>query len=111
MRDTTDEPANPVPSFAGIDGCRAGWVVVLAHLSQRCNTPEVAVAAVRPALDSRGFRGRLEVALQDQGLGPLELTTPQGELFPGSELSAPCPDPEEPGSSPGGAWAGRFAGG
>ena len=31
MRRTTHEPANAVPSFAGIDGCRAGWVVVLAH--------------------------------------------------------------------------------
>ena len=31
MRDTTNEPGDPVPSFAGIDGCRAGWVVVLAH--------------------------------------------------------------------------------
>ena len=32
MHDTTNEPGDTVPSFAGIDGCRAGWVVVLAHL-------------------------------------------------------------------------------
>jgi predicted RNase H-like nuclease len=25
------EPGNPEPSFAGIDGCRAGWIMVLAH--------------------------------------------------------------------------------
>jgi predicted RNase H-like nuclease len=31
MRDPTDEQASTVPSFAGVDGCRAGWVVVLAH--------------------------------------------------------------------------------
>ena len=31
MRDTTDEQAQAVPSFAGVDGCRAGWVVVLVH--------------------------------------------------------------------------------
>ena len=31
MRDTTNEQAHTMPSFAGIDGCRAGWVVVLAH--------------------------------------------------------------------------------
>src|SRR5262245_14420927 len=31
MRDTASEHANSVPSFAGVDGCRAGWLVVLAH--------------------------------------------------------------------------------
>ena len=25
------EPEHPGPSFAGVDGCRAGWLVVLAH--------------------------------------------------------------------------------
>jgi len=25
------EPEKPVPSIAGVDGCRAGWLVVLAH--------------------------------------------------------------------------------
>jgi predicted RNase H-like nuclease len=32
MRGTTHEQAHTMPSFAGIDGCRAGWLVVLAHL-------------------------------------------------------------------------------
>ena len=31
MRETTHEQANPGPSMAGVDGCRAGWLVVLAH--------------------------------------------------------------------------------
>ena len=31
MRGTTREQANTMPSIAGVDGCRAGWVVVLAH--------------------------------------------------------------------------------
>jgi len=35
MRETTHEQANAVPSFAGIDGCRAGWLVVLAHPQAR----------------------------------------------------------------------------
>ena len=31
MRDTTDESSATVPSIAGVDGCRAGWIVVLTH--------------------------------------------------------------------------------
>jgi len=46
MRDTTSEPANPVPSFAGIDGCRAGWVVVLAHpLARNAQEHQVMICA------------------------------------------------------------------
>ena len=47
--------------------------VVLAHLSQRCNTPEAAVGAVRPALDRAGFTGRLWVATQEGPMPPVAL--------------------------------------
>jgi phosphoribosyl 1,2-cyclic phosphodiesterase len=45
--------------------------VVLAHLSDRCNTPAVAHAAVRKALVSTRFRGEVSVAAQSEVLGPL----------------------------------------
>ena len=47
--------------------------VVLAHLSQRCNSPEAARAAVEPALRACGFVGELVVALQDRVLPTLPL--------------------------------------
>jgi phosphoribosyl 1,2-cyclic phosphodiesterase len=56
--------------------------VVLAHLSQRCNSPEVARETVEPALRSRGFAGELHVALQEQPLEPIALKSGQGPLFP-----------------------------
>jgi phosphoribosyl 1,2-cyclic phosphodiesterase len=48
-------------------------LVVLAHLSQQCNTPEVARAAIEPRLRARGFRGDLAVAVQDRPIGPIIL--------------------------------------
>lgn len=42
--------------------------VVLAHLSERCNTAAEARGAVEPALRAAGFRGELHVALQDAPL-------------------------------------------
>lgn len=48
--------------------------VVLAHLSQRCNTPEHARERIEPALRSAGFSGRLDVATQEEPLGPIGLT-------------------------------------
>lgn len=46
--------------------CHPGLsTVVLAHLSQRCNSPEVARDTVEPVLRSCGFRGEFAVALQD----------------------------------------------
>ena len=48
-------------------------LVILAHLSERCNSPEVARAAARLALDGAGFRGRLEVAPQHDHLGPFTI--------------------------------------
>ena len=47
--------------------------VVLAHLSQRCNSPEVARQTVEPVLRSKGFRGELHVAVQDTPLAPIRL--------------------------------------
>jgi len=47
--------------------------VVLAHLSDRCNTPELALGAVARALKGTAFRGRLLVARQDAPLPALEV--------------------------------------
>lgn len=55
-------------------------VVVLAHLSQECNSPECARAAVEPALRRRGFRGRLYVASQDAPLEAIPLAAPARAL-------------------------------
>jgi phosphoribosyl 1,2-cyclic phosphodiesterase len=52
-------------------------VVVLAHLSQRCNTAEDARGAVEPALRRAGFAGALHVALQDEPLEPLAVERPR----------------------------------
>ena len=48
-------------------------VVVLAHLSQRCNSAADARAAVAPALRRVGFGGELHVAAQDEPLAPIEV--------------------------------------
>ena len=45
--------------------------VVLAHLSQHCNTAAEARATVAPALRRVGFRGALHVADQDRPLAPI----------------------------------------
>jgi phosphoribosyl 1,2-cyclic phosphodiesterase len=54
--------------------------VVLAHLSHRCNTPELAKAAVEAALKRRGFRGSVLVAAQDSPLIPFEVKAQQYAL-------------------------------
>lgn len=54
-------------------------VVVLAHLSQRCNTADDARAAVTPALRRVGFVGALHVAPQDVPLPPIEIAEPARE--------------------------------
>jgi phosphoribosyl 1,2-cyclic phosphodiesterase len=51
-------------------------VVVLAHLSQRCNTADDARATVAPALRRVGFSGTLHVAAQDQPLPAIDLSCP-----------------------------------
>ncbi len=48
-------------------------VLVLAHLSDRCNTPELARDAVALALRGTTFRGRLVVARQDAPLPALDV--------------------------------------
>jgi len=48
-------------------------VLVLAHLSDRCNTPDLARDAVALALKGTSFRGRLLVAGQDTPLPPVEV--------------------------------------
>jgi phosphoribosyl 1,2-cyclic phosphodiesterase len=50
--------------------------VVLAHLSQRCNTAVNARAAIEPALRRAGFAGALHVAEQDAPLPPIDVHAP-----------------------------------
>ena len=52
-------------------------VVVLAHLSQRCNTADDARATVAPALRRAGFGGSLHVASQDVPLPPIDVVAPE----------------------------------
>jgi phosphoribosyl 1,2-cyclic phosphodiesterase len=47
--------------------------VVLAHLSQRCNTAADARATVEPVLRARGYAGGFHVAEQDAPLAPIEV--------------------------------------
>lgn len=49
------------------DGLRS---VVLAHLSQKCNTPTLATGAVAGELKRAAFRGRVTAAHQDRVAGP-----------------------------------------
>lgn len=56
--------------------------VVLAHLSQRCNTPDHARERVAAALARVGFEGRLEVAGQDEPLPPLTIVPPGDRPVP-----------------------------
>lgn len=48
-------------------------LVVLAHLSERCNTEDHARAAVGPALAAAGYAGVLHVARQAEPTGPFDL--------------------------------------
>lgn len=52
-------------------------VVVLAHLSERCNTEQHARDAVAPALAAAGFAGALHVAAQGAPTGPFMLADRQ----------------------------------
>jgi phosphoribosyl 1,2-cyclic phosphodiesterase len=56
-------------------------IVVLAHLSQQCNTAAEARAAVVPALRRVGFDGVLHVAEQDEPLPPILVATVDGIQF------------------------------
>jgi phosphoribosyl 1,2-cyclic phosphodiesterase len=53
-------------------------VVVLAHLSQQCNSAAEARAAVVPALRKVGFRGSVHVADQDRPLPPIQIAQHHG---------------------------------
>lgn len=52
--------------------------VVLAHLSEQCNTAADAKATIAPALRRAGFRGALHVADQDRPLAPILLVQRAG---------------------------------
>jgi phosphoribosyl 1,2-cyclic phosphodiesterase len=57
--------------------------VVLAHLSQRCNAPEVAHGTIAPRLAHLGFAGELVLADQEGGGTPIMVRGPaQQALFP-----------------------------
>jgi phosphoribosyl 1,2-cyclic phosphodiesterase len=53
-------------------------IVVLAHLSERCNTAADARATVAPALRRVGFEGVLHVADQDEPLPPILVAQMEG---------------------------------
>ncbi|NOT09071.1 MAG: MBL fold metallo-hydrolase [Gemmatimonadales bacterium] len=114
---TSEYPASVQQRIAGSDGHLSNrasaqfleelvhpglGTVVLAHLSQRCNRPDVARAAVEPALRRSGFAGVLEVALQDRPLAGIELkiasapSGPRNDLIaaPDSDLIV-APDPDQ----------------
>jgi phosphoribosyl 1,2-cyclic phosphodiesterase len=62
--------------------------VVLAHLSQECNDPALALDVVGSALGKKGYEGLLRVAAQDEPLAGLDVTnlasavrSPQLQLF------------------------------
>ncbi len=56
--------------------------VVLAHLSQRCNTAETARATVEPIIREAGFLGALWLAAQDGPMPPMPIHGPvQRTLF------------------------------
>ena len=44
--------------------------LVLAHLSENCNTPQIALGAMRSAIARSAFRGTLTAAKQDAVVGP-----------------------------------------
>ena len=49
--------------------------IVLAHLSQKSNTPDTALATIAPVLAAKGFAGELHVATQD---GPMPAISVRG---------------------------------
>jgi phosphoribosyl 1,2-cyclic phosphodiesterase len=59
--------------------------IVLAHLSEKCNSPQVALRTVGDALVPTRFRGRLSAARQDAPLGPF--TVRASSAPPSTQLS------------------------
>ncbi len=70
--------------------------VVLAHLSERCNTPDAARAAVEPVLRKSGFAGEVHVAVQHEALPSLRLSRDGGQLCLMPEPAAPAGRCEPP---------------
>lgn len=66
--------------------------VVLGHISQHNNTPELALASARAALAGTGFHGLVHAAPQHAVLGPLALGDPAGDAGAAraAELTAPA---------------------
>jgi phosphoribosyl 1,2-cyclic phosphodiesterase len=61
-----------------VELCHPGMqTIVLAHLSQRCNTPAHARERVEPPLRASGYTGSLHVAGQDTPLPPIPLGAAQ----------------------------------
>lgn len=56
--------------------------VILAHLSDACNDPDMAYDAVGRGLERNGFRGRLEVAAQDDAGEPIDVEALRAEAAP-----------------------------
>lgn len=56
--------------------------VVLAHLSQECNRPSLALEVVGRALRKEGWRGRIDVACQDEAHEPIDLTALRAQMGP-----------------------------
>lgn len=54
--------------------------VVLLHLSDRCNNPQLAARQIREALEAVGFDGQLHVAQQDEPLHPIDLVQRNQQL-------------------------------
>jgi len=62
--------------------------VVLAHLSERCNSPDAARAAVEPVLRQSGFAGEVHVAVQHEALPSLRLSRDGAQLCLAPEPAA-----------------------
>jgi phosphoribosyl 1,2-cyclic phosphodiesterase len=73
--------SNAAAAELAADLCHPGLeTVILAHLSERCNRPNLALAAARDRLAGRGFTGRLLVARQAAPLAPVEVGAAQFSL-------------------------------
>jgi phosphoribosyl 1,2-cyclic phosphodiesterase len=85
LQDRISGPRGHLSNRASADLAADLWhrglhTVVLVHLSERCNRPELARSAVTEALERKGFRGRLLVASQDEPLEPFEVGPTQYAL-------------------------------
>lgn len=58
--------------------------VILAHLSEWCNTPTLALGTMRDRLGRTTFRGRIVAAPQDSAIGPF---VPAGAIRPSVQLT------------------------